>query len=545
MVKVKRLGGKPRSSSSAFPPPPAKIRPAVPLRVDVRLRASLSRQDSNDDFVGGVALGEEEGYVELMEINNNPGLELRFSTVHRAQTSQAELYRSFGRGFADAVFSGAGGCMVALGTAGAGKTYALMGELGEFGRMGMVPRLASELLDRIAAKVATSEKLAKTPIFLTVSQYDLSEDGFVKDLLIAPSKGPQKKDGGVRGGDSPVQERVERLSDVLLVLEKGSKERRKREKSLEGTTAHTVTVLTLWRERSPSKGGHVVWPGAGGAVQAPIEIAAVAAVEVSGELRRGGEEARELAEVLSSASSLRARAVGQENAPPRQGRNASAPRAASLLVEMVRKWCGPGARVKTLVTVAREEEAAPQNGAWLALGASCLVGPAPGGGRAGAGNAAGDTFTTSAPPPVLEVQVGRPMPWESVSAAQHAPRDRLGSRLQLAASGAPLRSAPAANLPVAKSVRWGSEEQGVPREGRAVSAEGGARQARASQREGEVRQLFLSPSKSPARSHGTLGRDVRDGGVSAQQSVVGMVKGALSERETDLAEQVLPHPLPP
>ena len=79
-----------------------------------------------------------------------------------------------------------------------------MGELGEFGRMGLVPRLASEILDRIAAKAATSEKLAKCPMFLTVSQYALS-GGSVLDLLTAPSKGGKRKDAGVRGGESPVQ----------------------------------------------------------------------------------------------------------------------------------------------------------------------------------------------------------------------------------------------------------------------------------------------------------------------------------------------------
>ena len=84
------------------------------------MRAPLARPGDDDDFVGGVALGEDEGYVELMELHGNPGLELRFSTVHRAQTSQSNIYHSLGRGFADAIFSGAGGCMVALGTAGAG-----------------------------------------------------------------------------------------------------------------------------------------------------------------------------------------------------------------------------------------------------------------------------------------------------------------------------------------------------------------------------------------------------------------------------------------
>ena len=88
-----------------------------------------------------------------------------------------------------------------------------------------------------------------------------------------------------------MQERVERLSDILLVLERGAKERKKRA----DTSAHTITVLTLWRERSPGKGSKVVWPGGGGEAQSGIEIGSVAAVEVAGEERRtdaAREEAR-------------------------------------------------------------------------------------------------------------------------------------------------------------------------------------------------------------------------------------------------------------
>ena len=212
--------------------------------------------------------------------------------------------------------------------------------------------------------------------------------------------------------------------------------------------------------------------------------------------------------------------------------------------------------------MAREDEAAEGNGAWLALGASCLLGTKSVGFSV-AGGAGGEKYTAASlsrlpPPPVVEVERalvgGRPMPWETaVGAAHHPP----GTRVQLAAAGAPPRSvatgknADSKNA-ASKGVQWGSEEQGLPREGRAETAGGGARQASAAGRDGGVRQLFTSPQKgvtspqkgvtSPAkgdaspkshgRGDGMLGRE--EGGGSLQS--VAVVGG--SEREADLTEQV-------
>jgi len=119
---------------------------------------------------------------------------------------------------------------------------------------------------------------------------------------------------------------------------------------------------------------------------------------------------------------------------------------------------------------------AGQNGAWLALGASCLVGT-----RSVAFSAAGCEAHASAPvvmemrgPPNYHderAQVGRPMPWETTGdrhpretvgdrAAHHPPTAKPGTRMQLAAAGTVATGKSADS----RAVRWGGEEQGAPRE---------------------------------------------------------------------------------
>ena len=54
--------------------------------------------------------------------------------------------------------------MIVAGPAGAGKTYTLLGELGEFAGMGVIPRLGSDLLDRLASD--------DRRLFMTMSYYE-------------------------------------------------------------------------------------------------------------------------------------------------------------------------------------------------------------------------------------------------------------------------------------------------------------------------------------------------------------------------------------
>ena len=150
MVKLKRVSSA-RISSSGRAALGDKVKTPISLRVEARLRSPLPSHGGGD-YVGGVALGGGEGWLEVAAKDDSDSLELYFSKVHRAQTSQADLFRSLGKGMADAVFSGRGGCVVALGAPGAGKTYGLMGELGEYGRMGLVPRLISEILERLGRR---------------------------------------------------------------------------------------------------------------------------------------------------------------------------------------------------------------------------------------------------------------------------------------------------------------------------------------------------------------------------------------------------------
>ncbi len=46
------------------------------------------------------------------------------------------------------------GSIIATGPSGSGKTYSLLGELGEFSRMGIIPRLGSDILDHMNGEEA-------------------------------------------------------------------------------------------------------------------------------------------------------------------------------------------------------------------------------------------------------------------------------------------------------------------------------------------------------------------------------------------------------
>jgi len=65
-----------------------------------------------------------------------------------------------------------------------GKTYATVGELGEFARMGVVARIASDILDRLSSSAS-----ARTDLVLTISCFVVgahSDRPQARDLLSSP-----------------------------------------------------------------------------------------------------------------------------------------------------------------------------------------------------------------------------------------------------------------------------------------------------------------------------------------------------------------------
>eukprot|EP00961_Rhodomonas_salina_P304704 3941705-Rhodomonas_salina.2 len=109
-----------------------------------------------------------------------------------------------------------------MGPGGSGKSYTLFGELGEFAKMGTVPRLASDILDQIGRCEG-----GPGGVFLTVSYCQASgSNNKIRDLLAAPpaskaintNRSEELSQDASGMLDTLSQHRVARLSDVLLLL---------------------------------------------------------------------------------------------------------------------------------------------------------------------------------------------------------------------------------------------------------------------------------------------------------------------------------------
>lgn len=61
------------------------------------------------------------------------------------------------------------GAIIATGPSGSGKSFSLFGELGEFARMGIVPRLGSDILDHISGD--------ESKMHMTLSFYETGSGG--------------------------------------------------------------------------------------------------------------------------------------------------------------------------------------------------------------------------------------------------------------------------------------------------------------------------------------------------------------------------------
>jgi len=111
--------------------------------------------------------------------------ELQFSEVLGCNASQATLYRASALGIGERLLKGASGCWLALGPPQSGKTYATVGELGEFSRMGVTARMASDVLDKLRSPcLATSDLMLTMSCFLLGDEYEDRTN--VRDLLSSP-----------------------------------------------------------------------------------------------------------------------------------------------------------------------------------------------------------------------------------------------------------------------------------------------------------------------------------------------------------------------
>jgi len=180
-------------------------RTAPRIRVTVRLRPSAGGESGAWEHTAGgpgsvrtslplgVAAGESEdgagktrGKTTHVHVDGGCGQvrRLRFSEVLSAKASQAAVYRSTAQGIAERLFKGTNACWLAVGSPQSGKTYSTVGELGEFARMGVIARVASDVFDKLQTGGNKGDLMLSISCFLVSGGH--ADRQSARDLLSSP-----------------------------------------------------------------------------------------------------------------------------------------------------------------------------------------------------------------------------------------------------------------------------------------------------------------------------------------------------------------------
>ena len=167
-------------------------------------------------------------------------------------SSQAAVYKASAHGIAGQLLKGCSGCWIACGPPQSGKTYSTVGHLGEYARMGVVPRLASDILESLAAKPDLVLRMSCARWSGAVLVQDLLAIGrpaahTCRPLPAVPAK-PRGK-GGLSQGQGLVKEEVTVLSEVLLMLERATRAIAAGVKAPDPLDQSSVVILlSLWHK---------------------------------------------------------------------------------------------------------------------------------------------------------------------------------------------------------------------------------------------------------------------------------------------------------
>lgn len=209
--------------------------PAAPrIRVTVRLRPNALVGETWEERPPGAAIAlpfgvtmaapEEDGSGKTgkmthLHVDGGSGevRRLRFSEVLSAKASQASVYRASAQGLAERLFKGTNACWLAVGPPQGGKTYSTVGELGEFARMGVIARVASDVLDKLGSGAHNNLMLSISCFLVSGGHADRQT---ARDLLSSPPMtrpvvlGPAHPDAVIEG---LVSLKVAVLSDVSCI----------------------------------------------------------------------------------------------------------------------------------------------------------------------------------------------------------------------------------------------------------------------------------------------------------------------------------------
>lgn len=220
------------------------VRMRAPLKCEMGAEVNSEREAGRE--VGGlhIKVNADEKNVYIQGARGRRGRKLQFDEVFGPEASQDTVYRRCAADIAAELLKGVNCCWLSMGPSRSGKSFTTFGELGEYARMGIVPRLASDLLGKIECGGAGLGN-----IFLTVSYFQVSGSNKLRDLLTLPPSSRalntirqniQKEPSSNIVMNQVSQCRVARLSDLLLLLERARRSERPE-------AGHAVGMLALHR----------------------------------------------------------------------------------------------------------------------------------------------------------------------------------------------------------------------------------------------------------------------------------------------------------
>lgn len=188
-----------------------------------------------------------DGCIHIFGEEGGDDTVLRFGTVFGPDASQALVYKSVCGQMAEDVAGGKSAIAIVAGPPHSGKRFSLVGKLSELVGMGLVPRLAADILARIESLGADAN-----PLYCMMGIYQVMGVGRVRDLLSIPAErrvleeerlAHNRRRMTVQG---LTRERVDGLVEVMLVLERACK-------AASGASGHLVIEISTHTHTHPQK----------------------------------------------------------------------------------------------------------------------------------------------------------------------------------------------------------------------------------------------------------------------------------------------------
>ncbi|KAH9253953.1 hypothetical protein BASA81_008077 [Batrachochytrium salamandrivorans] len=187
--------------------------------------------------------------------------EYSFSSVLGQDSTQAETYAVVTNGLVSEALLGYNNTVLAYGQTSSGKTYTMMGEEEEEDGAGIIPRLASELFDRLAGVASEHNQLSVKVSFVEIYRERLRD-------LLNPSQlanGKPVQELKIREGDSKrvvvdglIELYINTKEELIAVMQRGNSARSIGATKMNEDSSRSHSVFTLKVQQQQGSGDLVI-----------------------------------------------------------------------------------------------------------------------------------------------------------------------------------------------------------------------------------------------------------------------------------------------